>query len=254
MTLPVVTVTDTQIVFPLTDLMPAGVLRAGVQPVQIVQPLMMGRPRVAHTGVESNVMPVVIRPTVSNLKVITPLALTLDVDLTVGQSQRVLLLLNKTTGNEGTSFAIEAKPRSADLNTLKIPMDGIQAGEYWVRLQIDGAESLLEFSSDVANPTITGPKVLVPPAVKRLTVINQPPDPKQLKVELDVTVGRAQAVKLTLTPDGGANPPVEINALPRSTDAQTLTLPIAGVPAGDYQARISIDGVTSLADTPVTIP
>ncbi|MGH2370745.1 MAG: DUF4255 domain-containing protein, partial [Chloroflexota bacterium] len=100
---------DTQITLPL----PAG-LRAGVQGVQVVHPMLMGTPPVAHRGVESNVAPFVLVPTITAAPGGTSppaspprpprgsppdAAVTTNVDVTfdppVGKTQRVILLLNE---------------------------------------------------------------------------------------------------------------------------------------------------------------
>lgn len=152
-------ITDTQIVFPLNSIQPAGSLRAGVQAVQIVQPMMMGRPRVEHVGVESNVAAIVVRPTITNITVPDATHLTIDIDLTVGKTQRVLLLLNENTNNNSASYTFLAAPRNADTNTLTIPISNVKPAEYFVRVQIDGAESLLDLNPASAN---VGPKVTIP--------------------------------------------------------------------------------------------
>ena len=60
------TVADTKITFSLADL-PAGMLRAGVQGIQIVQSLLLGKPPQPHTGFESNVAPFVLHPNILSL-------------------------------------------------------------------------------------------------------------------------------------------------------------------------------------------
>ncbi len=152
-------VSDSQIVFPLVSLQPAGSLRAGVQAVQIVQPMMMGQPRVAHVGVESNVFALVVRPTITAINLPDPTHVAIDVDPTVGKAQRVLLLLNEITNATPEAYTFMAEPRNADLNTLTIPISGVKPGDYFVRVQIDGAESLLDLNP--ASPNF-GPKVTVP--------------------------------------------------------------------------------------------
>src|SRR5262249_58300981 len=58
------TVSDTEITLPLTSPpIPAAALRAGVQGVQVIHQLLMGRPPAAHRGVSSNVAAFVLRPT-----------------------------------------------------------------------------------------------------------------------------------------------------------------------------------------------
>jgi hypothetical protein len=152
-------ITDTEIVFPLNSIQPAGALRAGVQAVQIVQPMMMGRPRLEHIGVESNVAAMVVRPTITNITVPDSTRLMIDTDLTIGKTQRVLLLLNENTNNNSASYTFLAAPRNADSNSLTIPISDVKSGEYFVRVQIDGAESLLDLNPADGD---VGPKATIP--------------------------------------------------------------------------------------------
>jgi len=151
-------VSDTQIIFPLASLQPTGSLRAGVQAVQIVQPMMMGRPPVPHIGVESNVFAVVVRPTITTIQLPDQTHITIGVDPTIGKTQRVLLLLNEITTQAPQAYTFIAEPRNADVNTLTILISGVKAGDYFVRVQIDGAESLLDLNP--ASPNF-GPKVTI---------------------------------------------------------------------------------------------
>lgn len=151
--------TDTRIVFPLNSIQPAGSLRAGVQAVQIVQPMMMGKPRVEHVGVESNVAAIVVRPTITNITAPDSTHITIDIDLSIGKRQRVLLLLNENTNQNSGSYTFLVAPRNTDTNTLTIPISNVKSGEYFVRIQIDGAESLLDLDPADGN---VGPKVTIP--------------------------------------------------------------------------------------------
>jgi hypothetical protein len=152
-------VSDSQIIFPLASMQPAGSLRAGVQAVQIVQPMMMGRPRVPHVGVESNVFALVVRSTITAINLPDTTHITLDIDPAVGKAQRVLLLLNEIKDKAPEAYTFMAEPRNTDVNALTIPISGVKAGDYFVRLQIDGAESLLDLNP--ASPEF-GPKVTIP--------------------------------------------------------------------------------------------
>jgi len=155
---------DTQIVFPLVSVLPAGSLRAGVQAVQIVQPMMMGRPRVEHVGVESNVAAMVVCPVISNINSPDSTQITMDVNPVIGKSQRVLLLLNEKANGNPDSYTFLAPSRSADTTALMIPIHDVKPAEYLVRIQIDGAESVLQVDDDKDSPTygqIIGPKVTI---------------------------------------------------------------------------------------------
>jgi hypothetical protein len=221
--------TDSQIVFPLSSLQPAGSLRAGIQAVQIIQPMMMGRPRAEHVGIESNVAPLVLRPTIT---AITPdlNALTIGLEPLLGKNQRVLLVLNNTTDPAATGWTFisdrrrgyeisdrtlsllqtdgvpqtvldllgplrdqefvreddfleavrnaigapetetyqalmlrYAGPESLD-ESITLPISGVGPGDYFVRIQVDGAESVFQVDENRTSPTygqILGPKVTI---------------------------------------------------------------------------------------------
>ncbi|HTP11014.1 MAG TPA: DUF4255 domain-containing protein [Anaerolineae bacterium] len=136
---------------------PANQIRAGVQPVQIVQPLQMGQPPVDHPGFESNVAAMIVHPkiTVTNA---TAAIVSLTVEPTVGKQQRVSLLLDEATNQKPESYVFKIPSRNADQNTLDIAISGVKPADYFIRLQIDGAESILDL--DPASPTF-GPKVTI---------------------------------------------------------------------------------------------
>jgi len=225
-------VTDTQIVFPLSSLQPAGSLRAGVQAVQIIQPMRMGRPRADHIGIESNVAPMVLRPTITNISVPNSTTIIIELDPLLGKTQRVLLLLNDADNPAaaGLTFVSDRRPgyqitdrtlallqaegipqavldslsqirdkeykREDDFlkdvgdaiqdeatvetykalilkyagpeavdHSITFPIAGVGAGDYLLRIQVDGAESVLQVDEDPNSPTygqILGPKVTIP--------------------------------------------------------------------------------------------
>ena len=148
-----------------------GDLQAGARALQIIHKLLLGSPPpgTPHRGFESNVATFVLRPQI-NLPIVKttapdphggpPLpALQLTVDLTIGKEQRVVLLLNSTAAGSALSYSFLLPPRLADTNVVTVPIPGAAAGEYFVRLQIDGAESALDLDPASANfgPTVTLP-------------------------------------------------------------------------------------------------
>jgi hypothetical protein len=224
-------VTDTQIVFPLSSLQPAGALRAGVQAVQIIQPMKMGRPRAEHLGIESNVAPMVLRPTITNITVPNSGTITIELDPLLSKAQRVLLLLNDADNPAASGLTFISDRRSSyqitDRTLALLQADGVPqavldslseikdqeymrevefidavkgkigepetetygalilkyagpeavdrsitfriagtaAGDYLLRIQVDGAESVLQVDEDESSPTygqILGPKVTIP--------------------------------------------------------------------------------------------
>jgi hypothetical protein len=162
-----------KIVFPPS---PPDVLHAGIQSVQVVHEIDLGRPPKPHRGVESNVAAFILHPTLP--LPFPPSAagtLTLTFDPTVGKSQRVTLLLgerNPPPGTTGRSFSIASPLDNGitvagqkETGTIAFSLQGVAAGVYLVRVQVDGAESLLTVDTNPASPTVgqyDGPTVTVP--------------------------------------------------------------------------------------------
>lgn len=136
-----------------------GTLRAGVQAVQVVHGLLMGDPPREHRHTESNVVPVVVRPAITtggggayNVTASTGTDSSGDpvgnIDVTVapavGQHQRALLLLSPFDGAaDDPAYTLEADERTGDTTTLSFAFTTLPAGTYLVRVQVDGAQSLL---------------------------------------------------------------------------------------------------------------
>ena len=87
--------------------------------------------------------------------------LTVPVSPIIGSNQRVILLLNQLpTGNPAdanlrayTFVAPSRENDNSDTLEIAIPIFNLQSGEYLIRLQVDGAESLLTVDSDDNSPT-----------------------------------------------------------------------------------------------------
>ena len=173
-------VTDTQIILPVPP-----EIKAGVQGVQVIHFRLLGSPPALHRGVESNLMAFVLRPTVTNLNftagsgpaVSGSIAVTADPP--IGDLQRVVLLLNEIVPIppppltsppaeiKAESYSFEAPARMTlsppsgppgAKSTITIPIEGVKAGSYLVRLQVDGAESVPQ--SDATGQFI-GPKITI---------------------------------------------------------------------------------------------
>ncbi len=144
-------------------------LQAGARGLQVIQKLLLGSPPpgAPHRGFESNVATFVLRPRITPPIVKTTLpdphggaplpALQVTVDLTVGKNQRAVLLLNAAAGAAAHSFL--APPRAADGSTLTMAIPGVPGGQYFLRVQIDGAESPVDLDPASVNfgPTVTLP-------------------------------------------------------------------------------------------------
>jgi hypothetical protein len=170
---------DTRITLPLAPpTFPLPVLnnlRAGVQSVRVVHDLILNTPGDPHRGVESNVEAFVLRPKIQGESPITVSELqtdargqfrtvTVKLNPLVGTAQRVVLLLNERNGSRGFTFV--ANPLSTDTDTVSFRIANVAAGIYLVRVQVDGAESLLDVDTNPESPTFnqfTGtPNVTIP--------------------------------------------------------------------------------------------
>lgn len=163
--------------------LPAG-LRAGVQGLQVVQPRLMGTPPVPHRGVESNLAPFVLHPQIQRLADNTPditlndvvatgdvraAGVVVKLDPPVAAPQRAALLMNELNPPDtrpARAYRFDALPRHdppdpPESDSLTFPIAGVLPGDYLVRVQIDGAESPLEFSPDPGVLAYAGPKVTI---------------------------------------------------------------------------------------------
>jgi hypothetical protein len=156
-------VSDTQISLSLTvPPFPNDSLRAGVQSLQVVHSMLMGTPSVPHPGIESNVAAFVLRPTITSIRArkvqgsgdaLRSAEVTVRSDPKIGQEQRVVLLLNQISSGSPAAYTFVAPSPTSDTNSIKIPISGVKAAEYLVRIQVDGAESLLEVDTDPSSRT-----------------------------------------------------------------------------------------------------
>jgi hypothetical protein len=83
--------------------------------------------------------------------------LVLDVQPYIGESQSVSVQLMPVSG--GRSSHLDVGARTTSVSRLTIPLTGIAAGTYFVKLSVDGADSLLETGADGA---FAGPQVVAP--------------------------------------------------------------------------------------------
>ncbi len=168
---------ETEIKLPFPAPLPPG-MRAGIQTVQVVHKIPMGTPEVPHAGVESNVEAFVLRPIiVANAPTDVVAAVVdgvnvksgkikVDFNPKAGKTQRVVLLLNELNPPPNTSpraYSFKAAPGngvvdpSTETASVTIPFTNVIPGDYLVRAQVDGAESLLavDGSGKYATPKVT---------------------------------------------------------------------------------------------------
>jgi Pvc16 N-terminal domain len=155
-------ISETQITVELPAILPAS-MYAGILPLQVAHLLDLGAPPTEHRGVESNVKPFVLSPT------ITPTVnsaadgavdglpakkgdITVNFNPKVSKRQRVVLLLNRINvpaGQKAYAYSFNAPKdngvTTADTETasIKFPFKKIVAGNYLARVQVDGAENQL---------------------------------------------------------------------------------------------------------------
>ena len=157
-----------------------GNLRAGIHSLQIAHKMMMGDPAQEHSGSESRVTSFVLSPTITAVEksavtseiVDTVTLYSLDITLTiaplVGKKQRVLLCLNEyqKISVPAKAYSVKApmdngisQPAQETTDSIKFAVTKVVAGTYFVRIQIDGAESPLDFTEGSATfgPTVTIP-------------------------------------------------------------------------------------------------
>ncbi|MBD2520629.1 DUF4255 domain-containing protein [Nostoc sp. FACHB-973] len=153
-------------------------LQAGVNTVQIIHRLNFGTPTEPHSGFESNIAAFILRPTITQ---ITPTLQTdannlssgtITVNLTpiVRQSQRVILQLNQLNlapnAPPAKAYSFSANPRTLDTDPVEFTVNGVQHGNYLVRVKVDGAETLPDFETNPNSPNFnlyTGtPQITIP--------------------------------------------------------------------------------------------
>ncbi|MEO0488137.1 MAG: Pvc16 family protein, partial [Cyanobacteria bacterium J06659_2] len=175
-----VTVSHREITLPLT-IVPQHALHPGIQTLQVLHS--QTAPIANNAGqllapirsiVESNGTPFVLRPTITQLALTDVVGneddprdatLQITLDLSVDPGQRVNIGLNEWTVQSPAVYFFDGPNRSETTAHLTIPLYNIRAGEYLVRVVVDGAESLLTSDENPRSETFqwyTAPKVQVP--------------------------------------------------------------------------------------------
>ena len=143
-----------------------GGLRAGVQSVQVKHGLDFGTPDDPHRGFESNVAAFVLHPVFGGLTLSPPAAGvapytgegTLTVTPVPAREQRIVLYLNRTSPAVPPSYAFVAERRANDAAPVVVKLENVARGEYFARVQVDGADSPLDL--DPASVDF-GPKATI---------------------------------------------------------------------------------------------
>lgn len=163
------TVSNSEIRLDLATL-PDGSLRAGVQSLQVLHRNVIDPLR----GIESNVLPFVLRPIITAIEVsnleptdedLRSADITLTLNPILGKGQRLIFALNERTSSTPAAYTFDAIKRETDGATVTIPIREVKAGEYLVRVLVDGAESRLQVDTNSTSPTFEqyiGPVLLLP--------------------------------------------------------------------------------------------
>lgn len=186
------TAINTEISLPM-ELVPTEALRAGVQGLQVIhQQIPSTSPphgtearqttsaihrqqlAVQYQRVESNVAPIIIRPSLKKVRLSNVESrdddsrsadITVVTDLTIALGQRLVIKLNERTVNEPAIYTFNARRLNEDTTEPSFPIQGIKPGEYLVRVQVDGAESMLQVDRNPNSPTFEqyiGPIITIP--------------------------------------------------------------------------------------------
>ena len=164
-------VQDREITFSLAD-MGLPQIQAGVQSLQVIHRINSTSPLITNE-IASNVMPFVLCPTIINATVtqleaieedLRSAVVVVQLDVLVREKQKVVLALNEWTADSPSIYLFDRPPLPYTSSTIEIPIANIKAGEYLVRMRIDGAESKLGVDDDPDSPTYNwynSPKITI---------------------------------------------------------------------------------------------
>ncbi len=143
----------------LSVALPADV-PAGVRTAQVIQTVAYGQPAISRTGTASNVFAFLLRPVIAVPVKGTSSQIPVGVQPVAKAGQTATLLLNEATSPAPAgpaAYSFSMAPLAADSGTLTFSVAGIAAGlTYFIRVQVDGAESALNFdsTSPAYGPTV----------------------------------------------------------------------------------------------------
>jgi hypothetical protein len=146
-------------------------LRAGPHGVQIAHDVAMGSPLTAHTGTESNVLAFLLRPIIAAPVTATATKIKIKFSPLVTPTQKLRILLNELAppaDQDPRAFSFSAPANNGidvendetEADTVQFDYDGVPTGDFLVRVQVDGAESVLQI--DPVTKAFSKPKVSIP--------------------------------------------------------------------------------------------
>lgn len=147
----------------------SDVLRGGVQTLQVLH--YQTEPK--RGIVESNLFPFLLIPIIKSVQVIQTteaaeglcdVSLAISTVPLIGKTQQVILILNEIATEQPSEYSFKLPPRDADREILTAEINLIKRGEYLIRLQVDGVESLLDVDMNSESSTFKqfiGPRLRV---------------------------------------------------------------------------------------------
>lgn len=144
-------VADDRVVFALPDQPADQAPPPGIYPVSVLQDVSVrdsGGDHVLRRVFQSNVTPLVRQPRIVEPVVVDGTAVTVQLDMPVGDDQRVDLLLDElappadrpaASYQFSAPFPLAGRP---DRRTVRIPAPGVRPADYLVQVQVDGVRSL----------------------------------------------------------------------------------------------------------------
>lgn len=152
-------VQDREITFSLDSV---NAIRAGAQSIQVLHRLSSTSPLMTNNTVTSNVMAFVLCPTIIDVTVsqleemednLRSAILTIQLDVTVQENQKVSIALNEWTTESPASYMFDRPPLPQSSDRIEMSINNVKMGEYLLRINIDGAESKLGIDDDPDSST-----------------------------------------------------------------------------------------------------
>ncbi len=139
--------------------LPSPPRRAGLLGLQVIHKRMMGSPPTPHQGDESNLAAFVLRPEI----LVDEARKVVHISPAVEKNQRLVLHLNEKPPGVSPTLPLRARSflmasRNVAISEIIIPVDDLGTGDYLVRVEVDGAESVL-YADETGN--YVGPKVSI---------------------------------------------------------------------------------------------